>query len=824
MQGQAPYVRGIVRDSLTMQALPYASVSVVGMPGGAVTDERGFFELKVPRGAKALSASVLGYRKSVQPLRFNGINLYDFQLTPEATELGELVVTRGKYSKRNNPAVDFMQRLRESCAGKDPRNAPDYNRRDYERITLALNNFAPDEESAVLRRFPFLKAHIDTSEVSGRPLLPLSVKEKVSERHWRGSDNERRVVTGLRRQGVDEMMDQENVLVALEDMLGEVDLADNDINLLQNRFVSPLSRIAPDFYRFYLVDTLAIDGDSCAVLAFYPRNKASFGFNGRIYVSLEDSTMFVRRAELRTPGDINLNFINSLLLTQNFRRGPDGTQLKTTDDLVLEARMLPGTPEIYIRRLLQISDHNFTPAPDSIFSGLGAERQSAGATARDSVFWLNARHTPIPQGEDKLDLLVRRLRQNKFYYWGEKGLKILFGGYVPTGSPSRFDIGPVNTLVSYNELEGVRVRLGGMTTAALSRHWFARVYGAYGFRDHRWKYKAELEYSFNAKQYHSREWPVNSLRFTHSYDIDRPGEHYLFTNPDNFVLSWRRMSDPTTVYRRLTKLEYTLELRNNLSILAAVSNRRFEPSRLLPLTLASGQALSHFTENILTVQLRYAPGEKFYQTKSYRIPVNLDAPVFVLEHSWAPSGFCGSRWGINKTEFNFSKRFWLSAFGYIDAMAGAGHVWGKTDYLDLLIPNVNLSYTIQPQSYSLMSPLEFINSSYVSWDITYWLNGALFNLVPGLKKARLREVVAFRGLYGERRACFDPGPENADLLAFPADVPARKMDQGPYMEISAGLDNILKVLRVDYVWRLSYRHTPYPIDRSGLRVALHVTF
>ena len=131
---------------------------------------------------------------------------------------------------------------------------------------------------------------------------------------------------------------------------------------------------------------------------------------------------------------------------------------------------------------------------------------------------------------------------------------------------------------------------------------------------------------------------------------------------------------------------------------------------------------------------------------------------------------------------------------------------------------------IQPQSFPLMNPMEFVNSSYVSWDVTYWLNGALLNLVPGVKKLKLREVVGFRGLYGGLNRRNTPGEENPELLVFPADADTRKMDQGPYMEISAGLDNILRCIRVDYVWRLSYRRTPYPIDRAGMRVALHFTF
>ncbi len=824
------YIKGIVRDSVTMEGLPYASVIADGVHKAVVADERGLFEMKVPTDVRTLKATSVGYESRTLPLRPEGLNLYDFQLPPSTTELRELVVKKKKYSKRNNPAVDFARRLRESSDASNPALRPNYNYSTYERITIALNDFKPEERAATLRRFPFLANYVDTSEVSGKTVLPLSVTEKISEVYHRGEPmlQRRERVVGLKREGVDEMIGQENMVVMLEDVLGEVDFYQNDINLLQNRFVSPLSRIAPDFYKFYLVDTVEIDDEKCVVLSFYPHNKASFGFTGSVYVALNDSNMFVRKAEMRVPQGINLNFIESLMITQRYDRGPDGTRLKRSDDLIIEAKPVPGGPEIYLRRVLDFREHNFEAKPDSVFSGLGEKITDSEASGRDSTWWDARRHISVGKGERSVAQLVRQLRSNKVYYWTEKCIKILFTGYVGTTregmGPSKFDIGPVNTFISYNSLEGLRLRAGGLTTAALNKRWFGRGYVAYGIRDHKWKYSIEGEYSFIDKVQHSREFPIHSLKLLHSYDTDSPGEHYLFTNPDNFVLSFRRMADDLTTYLRKTKLEYTLELRNNFSVVAAVETRCQEASRTFRFELADGTSLTRFTENLLSVKLRFAPGEKYYQGRTHRIPINLDAPVIVLEHTYAPKGFAGSRWSVNKTELNVSKRFWLSAFGFLDCYAGGGYVWGETDFLDLCIPNANLSYTIQPQSFALMTPMEFVNSRYLSWDFTYWLNGALLNMIPVVKKAKLREVVGFRGLYGSRSEKCTPSQSRPMLLAFPSNAPARAMDEGPYMELSVGIDNLFRILRVDYVRRLNYRHAPYPIDRDGVRVALHVTF
>ena len=177
---------------------------------------------------------------------------------------------------------------------------------------------------------------------------------------------------------------------------------------------------------------------------------------------------------------------------------------------------------------------------------------------------------------------------------------------------------------------------------------------------------------------------------------------------------------------------------------------------------------------------------------------------------------------MNKTEIGLQKRFWFSAFGYTDIIVKGGKIWSKVPYPDLLLPNANLSYTIQSESYALMDVMEFANDQYLSWDVTYWANGALLNRIPLIKYLKLREVFTFRGLWGSLSDRNNPA-HSSDVFLFPADTRCQKMGSKPYMEIGVGLDNILTFLRLDYVWRLTYRDTP-GVNRGGLRLALHFTF
>ncbi len=815
------YLQGIVRDSITGEALPRASVRTSQGARSAVADARGIFGIAMTSDDKGIHVSSVGYKPKDVAIERDNYNMVVVWLSPSSTELDEVVVRRKKYSKRNNPAVEFARRLRKNSSLGDPLHHDYYSYDKYERITMALNDFNAEADNFLTRNYPFLKDYVDTSEVSGKPILNVSVKEKSSTINYRRSPKSlKTTVNGFKATGIDQISDTDNSQVIIEDLLREVDLYDNDVNLLQQRFVSPLSPIAPDYYKFYLTDTLTVMGDSCAMLSFYPFNRSGFGFTGHVFVSLADSAMTIRRVDLSVPKEINLNFVEKFYLTQTYDRAPDGTRLKLSDDLTLELSPMPGLPSIYVRRNTSYRGHDFSaPADSAIFDMMKNEFVSDSVGARSDGFWDEARIKPLSHQESRVGAMLERFGTSKLFYYGVRVVSAFVQGYVPLGS--KFDYGPVNTTVSFNAIEGTRLRAGGMTTADLNKRWFGRGYVAYGTRDHKWKYSAEIEYSFHDKKRHTREFPVHSLRLTHLYDIDYVGQHYQFTNPDNVFLSLKRMTDRNVIYHRVTDLKYTLELYNNFSISATLRNDRREATPWIPFVDCNGHSMAHFTENSLNVTLRYAPGEKFVQSRSSRHHVNLDAPVFVLSQTFAPA--CLSKYPINRTELSMQKRFWLSAFGYVDAIVTGAKVWSRSSYLDLVIPNANLSYTIQPESFALLNPMEFINDSQVAWYITYSPDGLLFNLIPGLKKAKLREAFSFNGFYGRLSSKNLPSESNS-LIAFPPESTISRMEKGPYMEFSAGIDNIFRCLRVDYVWRLSYRHPAYQIDRSGLRIAFHMSF
>jgi hypothetical protein len=225
------------------------------------------------------------------------------------------------------------------------------------------------------------------------------------------------------------------------------------------------------------------------------------------------------------------------------------------------------------------------------------------------------------------------------------------------------------------------------------------------------------------------------------------------------------------------------------------------------------------------LNLRYAPNEKFIQSKWNRRSVLPEHPVYTLTHRAGFKGIAGSEFNYQHTELGFKKRFWFSAFGYTNCTLKAGKVWNKVPFPLLIIPNANLSYTIQEGSYALMNAMEFFNDEYASWDLTYYMNGLIFNRIPLIRKLNWREVIGFRGMYGNLSDKNRPDNLNTGpLYKFPyKDEAYHYLGSTPYMELSLGIENIFRVLRVDYVRRLTYRDYP-GIDKEGIRIQLSVQF
>lgn len=819
-------VVGIVVDSLSNEPLTFVNIYCNSTNKGVLTDETGLFSISVPQSSY-ITATSLGYNSNTKKFD-NSIDTMVFRMSPTSYELSEVVVKpkKQKYSKKNNPAVALMQRIRADREKHKASKLPYFSYDRYDKIVLGLNNFngyLPGDDGKIKGKLKSFAELVDTGIWTGKRILDVSVKEKLSTRLLTAEGCDKEVVYAQQASGIDKGLDQEFTRAFFDDAMREVDIYDNDIILLRNRFVSPLSALGADFYKYHIEDTVLIGKDKCVELSFAPRSKESMGFNGKLYIPVEDSVKYVRRAMMRLPKASTVNYVENMYLSQNFEIDSLGCSHKTLDDMVVELHVVANFGQVYMCRQSRYDDFRYAKHSElaDYYDMVGSNFELENAGKQSLEFWNEERMLPLSYAQNKITSDSSPFNKNPLIYWTTKTIEFLVKGYIPTGKKSKFDIGPLDSFISYNPTEGLRLSLGGMTTANLSKHIFARGYAAYGFRDKKWKYKAELEYSFNDKKYHSREFPVNAIRATYQYDVNQLGQSYVYDSGGNIFTSLSRSNKKLSIYERRAMLEYNIEWLNNLSLHFSLNNQKCESSPYVRFINGAGIENNAYTQNFMRFQIRYAPGEKFMQTSNNRYRVNSDALCMSLTHSFGPKKLFGSEFTLNLTEFKFEKRFWFSAFGHIDIIVKAAKLWNQVQFPALLWQNASTDYSLQTETFNLLNPMEFAMDQYASLDFSYNMNGLIFNRIPFIKKLKLREVFTFKGFVGSLTKKNNPD-YNDNLYRFP-DPTTQLMGKTPYMEIGAGIDNILTLIRLDYIWRLSYKDNP-AAPKSGLRFSLRFSF
>lgn len=830
-------IYGKIIDKVTKEEIPYAAIRIKMTSYGCSSDNNGNFSFYAPEIRDTLIVSNLGYRDEKIALNSKTRFPLTIKMQAENYELAEITIKpkKEKYRKKDNPAVILARNIIKRRDDNAPENKPFYSRSRHEKLSLALNNFSSAKESHFGKKFAFLDQYIDTSLVSGKPILYISSREMIgNDYHSKESKSKKQYVKARKRNGIDDFVSAESIEAIYEETFKDIDIFQDNVSLFNSKFVSPLSKLGPTFYRYYIMDTIEIEGEQCYDLAFVPFNAESFGFTGHLYVTT-DSTYFTKLVQMNVPHDINMNFIEYMNIKQHFDRLPDGTRILNNESLVAEFKVVDAVNGFYAHRQVEYRDYSFEK--DSLAQAVldfpGTVLEDEYSTRRAQEYWTENRIAELTKKELSVDQMMRELRNNPVYYWLEKGLTFLFTGWIPIreNEPPVF-YGPVNTTISHNELEGYRLRTGAMTSAYLNPHLFGQFYAVYGTEDKKFKYMGEIEYSFKKKKEHPNEFPIHSVKMRYENDIYQYGQNYLHTNKDNIFLSLKRKKDNIIGYIKKAELTYTREFYNHFSYYITMRNRKNIASHLVPFeqtTTIDGTTYSNFvkelTQSEIELKLRWAPNEKFTQTKWNRYRVQPEHPVFTLSHTASLKGVLGSDYNYQRTEFSFEKRFWFSAFGYTNCILKAGKVWNEVPFPLLIMPNANLSYTIQKESYDLMNAMEFFNDEYFSWDLTYYMNGLIFNRLPLIRKLNWREVLTFKGMYGRLSEKNRPNPLNTgNLYKFPYENDEyHYLDGKPYMEFAVGIENIFKVLRIDYVHRITYRDLP-GIDKNGIRIQFHIQF
>ncbi len=846
-------VTGKVIDSKTRQPLDYVNVYYEGKNCGEMTDENGMFVIKEDSSWNELTIHTIGYITQViklDKIKNKNQNLV-IKLVPEARILSGVVVAgkKTKYSRKNNPAVELMRKVIERKSSSDLRSREYFTYNKYEKMVFSLNDVTEKVfEKEDYKKFSFLKDHVERHPVTEKLILPLTVEEKISQVFYSKANNSlKTVIKAESNKGVNELINTGEIITTiLNEVFTDVDIYQNECRLLQYQFKSPIADNAISFYRYYIQDTLIVEGEKVIEVGFLPNNQQDFGFSGNLHI-LCDSSYQVRRVELNIPKRSDVNFVDNMIIRQELEELPGGERVATVNDMLVELRLTKWAGNFLCQRTTRIKDVCYDEIPKSVFKRIkGDVYKEPDAEMQSDNYWKEYRDVELSESESKMDGFMDKLTHIKGFKYIIFGVKALIENFVETSDSlqnNKVDIGPINTIVSHNHYDSWRFRLSALTTANLSPHFFMNGYVAYGTKTNNMYGKLQLTYSFNKKAYLTREFPQNNLSLYYWNDIRSPFDKFIPTDKDNMFLALQTSKVDQYTHTKEVRLDYTREFETGLKLYAqftANHNKAVDALFFQPLNgNVSPDGITGLTDSYRISEFKagisFEPGATYINTKQRRIKVNKDAPILSVSHTMGVKGLFGGDYNYNVTEVGIYKRFWFGSWGKWDNDIKAGIQWNKVPFPLLIHPAANQAYILEDYCFNLISSNEFLNDRYVSL-ITEWdMNGKILNRIPLIRKLKWRELIGFNVLWGQLTDNNNPASSNytdSDLFYFPGHFNADgtyeqntvNMDtKRPYVEMRIGIHNIFKLIEVDYVRRLTYLDDPNT-NKWGIRFMFRMTF
>ncbi|MEG0455247.1 MAG: DUF5686 family protein, partial [Bacteroides sp.] len=363
-------IRGVITDSLTHEPLMYISVFYEGKGVGGISNAKGEYQIETRKNWNEITFSSVGYITKVIKIA-PGTKELNVQLRSSDVLLEEVVVKpkKEKYSRKNNPAVEFMRKVIAHKKAQKLEENDYYQYNKYQKMKMSLNDVTPESlEKGIYKKFSFLKDQVEVSPETNKMILPISVQETSSKTIFRKSpESKKTIIEGMNSNGIEEFFSTGEMLgTILNDVFSDINIYDDDIRLLQRRFVSPISDGGISFYKYYLMDTLTVDKDTCVHLTFVPQNSQDFGFTGHLYV-LKDSTYAVKKATMNLPKKTGVNFVENLDIVQQYEQLPNGNWVLIDDDMTVDLSLMKAIQGLQVKRTTKYSDYTFESIEQRLF-------------------------------------------------------------------------------------------------------------------------------------------------------------------------------------------------------------------------------------------------------------------------------------------------------------------------------------------------------------------------------------------------------------------------------------------------------------------------
>lgn len=800
---QSRTLTGRVVDADTKEGLPFSNVYFAGTSIGTATDIDGYYEIKTSAmSTDSLVASAIGFKTLTKYIGTDTAQAINFYLQSMDFTLSEVVVFAGE-----NPANEIVRNIIRRKEKNRIEGFESFYYESYSKVELDMENIPPKlQKSKLMKPFSFVFENVDSTS-DEKPFLPIYMNERLEDVYYvKAEEKPKRVPKAQRTSGVE----NQTIIEFIRKIHQDFSIYDNWIELVEKPFISPFADGGLGYYEYYIIDSTMMNGKWSYQLKFKPKRKQENTFYGDFWVA--DTSFAIQRLNMRMSQDANINWVSRVIIYQEFEPS-DTSWLPVKQKMIVDFRPDFDLPGMIGRRTetfkgfeinrREIAEQYEVEDPDYLQEELKQENE----------FWETARHVPLTKTEASVYAMIDSIQRVPIYKTYIQVAEMIFTGYVETGP---VEIGPIFSIYSNNPIEGSRFRLGMRTSPNFSKEVQLGGYLAYGMDDERYKYGLEGKWLISKK-------PRILMGAAYKKDISLNSENSEeFQEGDLLSGSFRR-----NIYQKLIDVEegkvfYERYWKNGFSNRLTILHRRLDPYGNItqegggfnyaylndPDRITDADTIINTTEVLF--KTRYAFGERFIDGRFDRVSAGSKYPIIELQYGLGVNGLLGGDYSYHKVSFNY--RHWtnIAPIGWFAYRFRAGKVFGKVPFLLMEVHPGNESYFMSRNAFNTMNRYEFASDTYASVLLEHHFDGFIFNKIPLLRKLDFRAVGTFKALIGSTN---DRNKSANQLNAFEVqDIETysgfRSPNKVPYMEAGVGIENILKFIRVDALWRLNYLDNP----------------
>ena len=793
IKAQELLVKGQVIDELSREPIPFANVYIKNTTKGVSANIDGFFKIAVESFRDTLVGSSVGHKLGYLPLR-PGIKLgYLIKMQPSEVALKEIVVKPGE-----NPAHVFLRQIWDKKDQYNLEKIPLWQAELYNKVEIDLENIDASKGNR-LGAFSFILENLDTTS-DEVPFLPIFLTESLSDYYYQSAPKkEKEFIRASRLSGVKD----KNITKFLGGMYQKVNLMDNWVEVLDVSFVSPFSSNGLMYYKYYLTDSVFTDGEWLYQISFQEKRRQENTFVGDFWI--DRSRFFIRELNMRLSKGVNINFVDRLSIRQSYQNIGDSICFLSNDRLMVDFKSSNKGAGIIGRRTISYKDVTLNDSSTQKYlskdEGVMVALEAYGMR---EDFWETNRHEKLSKNEAGIYSMVDSLKNMPQFNTLIDIITTVVTGYQSFGP---LDFGPYFSLLSSDQIEGNRMRIGCRTNKKFHPRLRLNAYAAYGFLDNLWKYGGGFSYLISNKNW-------QKISFNYKTDFMLEGTYADEMDQDNlFAFALRKDVFQKLLYIEEWRMDYSIDWFRGFSTNLYLVQEKINP--FFEFNYFKEEALLHNINNVsLGVRFRWNHKEETIEGNYDKLSLGSPYPILTIDVEKGLSAPSMGDFDFHKISFKVKDNILINPLGrfYYDISAGAA--FGDVPYLLQYNPKANNTYYYTWRAFNNMLPFEFAFKDYLEIQLYHHFRGFLLNKVPLVRHLKWRSVLCAKAIAGT-------GSEDIDQVLRPI-----SWDK-PYVELGAGLENIFKIIRVDAVWRVNHNEQRFDqdfVERFAIYTSLQLQF